>query len=130
MVMALVACSLVVNLGRYAVWARAPQFSIVEASRQIGLDLGQDAVLGGPYAYVLALENQLPAMLFYPGTVQEAPSNVPFTHFAVEADSLLNNGPFNDERMHQYHPELMEQSRLVTTYTLRGYLVRVYEVEK
>jgi len=123
-----VVASLLLDGGQYLHWAREPQFSIVEASRQIERDLDSDAVLGGPYAYVLALENKLPAVRFFTHMPPDVVQNLPFTHLVVESDSLLENGPFNDEIMYQRYPELMARTELIHTYTLRGYLVRTYAV--
>jgi hypothetical protein len=124
----LVAWSLIANSWQYLNWARAPEYSMVVASQQIESVLGEEAVLGGPYAHVLTLENRLPTILFYGQTSEERLSRLKFTHLAVEADSLLGNGPFNDEKMYALHPELMQRSQLVTTYTLRGYLVKLYAI--
>jgi hypothetical protein len=129
-VVGIVTSSSLIDMGRYLVWAQNPQFSIVEASRRVEHDLGEGAILAGPYAYVLSLENRLPAILFYPDMPDKAVSSLPFTHVAVEADSILENGPFNDERLYRYHAGLMQHAQLLTTYTLRGYLVKIYRIER
>lgn len=120
------------DLYQYWAWAKDPQFSIMEASRQITRDVGQKALLGGSYAYVLTLENDLPAQPFYSYN-----TNVPvgtidpkITHIAVDADSVLKDAPFNEEGLYKIYPEDMKHARLVKSYTLRGYLINLYEIER
>jgi 4-amino-4-deoxy-L-arabinose transferase-like glycosyltransferase len=130
MALALIAGIVGADLYQYGMWAISPEYSIVEASRQAGQDLGPGAVLGGAYAYVLALENQTPAILFYWFTSPEAVLSSHFTHLAVDTAGPPGQGAFNDEGMFQTMPGLMQRASLVKTYKLRGYLVKLYEIEK
>jgi 4-amino-4-deoxy-L-arabinose transferase-like glycosyltransferase len=124
----IVTSGMLIDAGQYVAWAHSPQFSILEASRQLEDDLGKGTILGGPYAYVLAIENRLPAILFYTNTPDEVVAAMPFTHLLVESDSLLENGPFNDQTFREDLPDLMQHTKLVRTYVLRGYTVKVYAV--
>jgi len=118
------------DLFQYWVWAKEPQFSIVEASRQIGEDLaGEEAILGGSYAYTLAMENELPAVWFYGHSPKEAIEAAEFTHLVMEAESPLSEELTNDEKIRENFPELMDHARIFKEYSLRNYLVRVYEIE-
>jgi hypothetical protein len=120
------------DLYQYWSWARAPEFTIIEASRQISRDLGADAFLGGPYAHVLTLQNDLPAVTFYTynTNVPQGALDPQITHLAVDADSLLKDGPFNEEGLYKIYPEDMKHARLLKTYTLRGYLVKLFRIER
>lgn len=120
------------DLYQYGAWAKAPEFTIVEASRQISRDLGADAFLGGPYAYVLALENDLPAQPFYTYITNVPPSTLDpqITHVVVDADSVLKDGPFNEEGLFKIYSEDMKHATLLKSYTLRGYLVNLYQLER
>lgn len=120
------------DLYQYWDWAKDPHFSIVAASRQITQDVGQNAFLGGSYAYVLALENDLRAKPYYTtlySSVGAQVSDPQVTHLVLDADSVLKDAPFNDERMHELFPEYMKHAKLLKTYTLRGYLIKVYAIE-
>lgn len=120
------------DLYQYWSWAKDPQFSIVAASRRITEDVGQNAFLGGSYAYVLALENHLPATAYYAtlyGGLSVEAFNPQITHLVFDADSVLKDAPFNDERMHELFPEYMSRAKLFKTYMLRGYLIKVYHIE-
>lgn len=117
------------DLYQYWRWTRNLQYSIIEASHDIGQNLGEGAILGGPYAYALTLENKIPAIGFYSGGYPGDIRNAPFTHLAVDADGVLNNGPYNDDRMYESYPELMARAKLYKTYSLRGYLIKIYEIE-
>lgn len=120
------------DLYQYWSWARATEFTIVEASRQISRELGADAFLGGSYAYVLALENDLPALPFYTYNtdVPQSTFDPQITHVAVDADSVLKDGPFNEEGLYKLYPEDMKHATLLKTYTLRGYLVKLFHIER
>ncbi len=121
------------SLVQYGAWAVAPRFSLLEASRQVGRELGPETVLGGAYAPTLALENEFPAILFYgingrSPVVRRAVQQVGLTHLAVESDSAWIPGPFNDDWMGQYFPEMMERAVPVQSFELRGYRVIVYRL--
>lgn len=120
------------DLYQYGFWARAPEFTIVETSRQISRDVGADAFLGGPYAYVLALENNLPALPFYTYLANVPPKTLDpqITHVVVDADSVLKDGPFNEEGLYKIYSEDMKRATLLKSYTLRGYLVNLYQLER
>jgi hypothetical protein len=120
------------DLYQYWAWAKDPQFSIIEASHQISQDLAKDAVLGGAYAYVLTLENELPALTFYSynTNIPQQTLDPKITHLVVDADSLLKDAPFNDEGLYKIYPEAMKHAKLVKTYVLRGYLVKLYEIQR
>jgi hypothetical protein len=120
------------DLYQYWTWARDPQFSIIEASHQIAQDVGRKAVLGGSYAYVLTLENGLPALPFYSYNtdVPQSTFDPKITHVVVDADSLLKDAPFNEEGLYKIYPEDMKHAKLVKSYTLRGYLINLYQIER
>ncbi|GIK41670.1 MAG: hypothetical protein BroJett011_55030 [Chloroflexota bacterium] len=120
------------DLYQYWAWAKDPQFSIVEASHQITRDVGQKALLGGSYAYVLTLENDLPARPFYSYNTNVPPGKIDpkITHIAVDADSVLKDAPFNEAGLYKIYPEDMKHAKFVKSYTLRGYLINLYEIER
>jgi hypothetical protein len=120
------------DLSQYWAWARDPQFSIIEASRQITRDVGQKAFLGGPYAYVLTLENDLPARPFYAYNTNVSTGTIDprITHVAVDADSLLKDAPFNEAGLYKIYPEDMKLAKRIKSYTLRGYLINLYQIER
>ncbi len=125
----LLSFTLIGDLYQYGSWARSPQFTLLNASRQVAQDVGPGAVLGGAYASALSLENTLPTFLFYSFEDPAQIMKTRFTHLALEADNTWHIGPFNDHEMRQKFPELMNRAKLIKTYTLRGYLVRLYEVQ-
>lgn len=130
--LALVGAIVLGDLYQYWTWARAPEFTIVAASRQISRDLGGGAFLGGPYAYVLAMENNLPALPFYTYLPNLPPQTLEpqITHVAVDADSVLKDGPFNEEGLFRIYAEDMKHAPLLKSYTLRGYLVNLYQIKR
>ncbi len=123
------------DLFQYAAWARSPDYSIVAASRQIKEDFGDSVVLGGAYAAVLGMENDLPGILFFeqplrnPGYQQRVLESE-LTHIAMEAKSIFGEIPINDQEMRKHAPEFVDHLQQIETYYVRGYYVRVYEIEK
>ena len=132
---ALIGFLLIGDLFQYGLWARDPQFTIVETSRHLQQDLGENVVLGGAYANVLTIENDVPAYLFYGNSFESRSEirtqirDVGVTHIAMESDSIFGDGAFNDAKVYELYPEFAEQVKLVKTYVVRGYVVKVYELE-
>ncbi len=111
------------SLYQYWTWARDPQYSLVQSSRQVGEDFDSaSTVMGGSFAYVLTMENEIPAWLFYARSGREEVEKAKITHLAVEVG-------INDQLMHEYYPDYMERTKIVKTYPVHGYEVKVYEVE-
>lgn len=122
------------DLFQYASWARAPEYSIVSASRQIREDLGEGVVLGGAYAAVLGMENDYPGKVFFEIPLrnpdyQQRVLDSGLTHLAMEAESIFGDIPISDPLMRENAPEFVTHLRLSQTYYVRGYYVRVYEIK-
>jgi hypothetical protein len=126
LIIALILCG---DLYQYWYWMRDPQFSIVQTSRQVGEDIGPDGVLGGAYAAALALDNKLPVFIFFSFEDPAVISQFHFTHLALDADNTWHTDIFNDDRMYQQFPELMQRAKVVKVYTMWGYQVKLYKVE-
>jgi hypothetical protein len=111
------------SIYQYWSWALEPQYSIVQSSRQVGEDFDSaNTVMGGSFAYVLTMENEIPAWLFYAKSGREEVEKAKITHLAVEVG-------INDQLMNEYYPDYMERTKVVKTYRVHGYVVKVYEVE-
>ena len=116
------------QLLQYGIWARAPQYSVVDASRRLGEVLDPaTTTLGGSYAPTLAMENELPVVWFYGDTDGTTLVSTPFTHVAVETVSPVAEAYTNDARLRDNVPELMRKMKVVHTYRVRDYLVTIYE---
>ncbi|HET6444950.1 MAG TPA: hypothetical protein VFI27_10275, partial [candidate division Zixibacteria bacterium] len=134
-VVVLIAILIAGDLFQYLSWAQEPEYSIVEASRQFKEDFGDEAVLGGAYAAILGLENDNPGQLFF-----EIPLRSPefqqkvldsgLTHLAMESSSIFGDIPINDVEMRKNASEFVKNLHLIQTYYVRGYFVRVYEIER
>lgn len=123
------------DLYQYTAWARSPEYSIVAASRQIKEDFGDGVVLGGAYAAVLGMENDIPGILFFEKPLrspdyQQQVLDSDLTHIAMESESIFGEIPINDQVMREHAPEFVDHLLLSKTYYVRGYTVRVYEIEK
>lgn len=134
-VVILIAILFLGDLYQYTAWARSPEYSIVVASRQIKEDLGSDIVLGGAYAAVLGMENDIPGILFFEKPLrnpeyQQRVLDSDLTHIAMEAESIFGEIPINDQVMREHAPEFVDHLQLLKTYFVRGYYVRVYEIGK
>jgi hypothetical protein len=134
MIVFLMAVLISTDVIQYALWARSPEYSIVDASRQVREDFGEGVVLGGAYAAVLGLENDYPGIVFFeeplrnPGYQQRVVDSE-LTHLAMEAESIFGDIPINDQVMRENVPEFYEHLELANTYYVRGYYVKVYKIE-
>ena len=81
------------------------------------------------------MENDLPGILFFekplrdPG-YQRRVLESDLTHIAMEAESIFGEIPINDQVMREHAPDFVDHLHLLETYYVRGYYVRVYEIEK
>jgi hypothetical protein len=104
---------------QYWTWARQPEYSIVEASRLVGATLDPETtVLGGTYAYTLALENDLPAVWFFSRTPEEERKAAGVTHFVRSYEAA-------DEPALQI---IEAEEPCAGTFYLRRQLVKLCEV--
>jgi hypothetical protein len=129
-----IAASVSSDFYQYFTWARAPQFTLVQASRQIAHYLPESAVLGGPYANVLSLENRLSAYHFFlqevhsPGLAEQW-RNFEQLYLTLEAESLWASGDQDYLWMVERFPDLMQHARLAHSFDLRGEVIHIYEVK-
>jgi len=115
---------IIANGSQYLLWATEPQFSIVEASGQLEQDLGPGAVLGGPYAVVLAVGNRVPTLSFNPRLSDEELSALGITHLAMWSTSDFY------KRMREEHADLLQRAQIVRIYTLRRDPFTIYKIPK
>jgi 4-amino-4-deoxy-L-arabinose transferase-like glycosyltransferase len=114
-----------ININQYLSWAKNPQYTLIRSSQDLGKILNKDAVLSGPYAPPLTLDNNL-ALSWHQFTLRADPmlfKKYPITHLALESQGG------NKQRAFQDYPEVMQDAQLVTTYILRGMPVEIYRVK-
>lgn len=120
----LVLLSLMANGLQYASWASSPTYSLNRSSVDLGRVLGEDAVISGPYGPALAWDNQLRNIIHMFGVTKPDPQlflTYPITHLALEKGG-------NRDRAYQDYPEVMNQSKIVTSYWLRNIPVDIYRI--
>jgi 4-amino-4-deoxy-L-arabinose transferase-like glycosyltransferase len=108
-----------IQLTQYWSWAKQPAFSVMDASRAVGDKYESESmVLGGTYAYTLALENNIPAVWFFSDTPQEVRLAYGVTHFARSYEAE------DDQELIEAEAERPCE----WTQTVRGYLVKICEI--
>ncbi len=116
-----------INITPYISWAKNPQYSLVRTSQDLGKILTPGAVLSGPYASTLTQDNDL-GFCFHMFGVARVDTllfkRYPITHLALES----RGG--NKERAFKDYPEVMQNSRMVTTYNIRGMPVEIYRIKE
>ncbi len=120
----LVVISFVVNFGQYISWASSPMYSLNRSSLDLGKVLSKEAVVSGPYGPALVWDNQLEDVIHMFGVTQPDPQlflTYPITHLALERGD-------NRDRAFQDYPQVMNNSKVVTTYWLRNIPVDVYRI--
>ncbi|UCG60418.1 MAG: hypothetical protein JSV52_08765 [Candidatus Zixiibacteriota bacterium] len=96
--------------------------TIRSANTDLGCILGQGAVVAGPYAAVLTLENNLKSFIYYFGVAEadlDLLNRIPITHLAIDSTNWI-------EAVKLY-PALQGEIP-ITTYHIRNYDVRIYDI--
>ncbi len=109
----------------YLAWAGNPLYTTRQASRDLGMILSPGAVLSGPYAPALALENDLGCVINIFGTTR--PDSLmfrryPITHLVVEHS--------NEEVARQLYPQIMDKAALVCHYYINCRKVSIYRIAR
>ena len=108
----------------YIKWQKQKSFNIKEAGRELGKALGEDAVICGPLAPTLLLENKLGGLIYGSGITDQDSSffrKYPITHLIVEIDRSAD--------IVEKFPSL-DNARPVTDFWIRDFqyvLVRISE---
>jgi tetratricopeptide (TPR) repeat protein len=101
-----------------------PKYSLKDASLDLGQILGEGAVLSGPYAPALTLDNRISVVIHMFGVAYVDTAlflRYPITHLALEqGDNAIK--AFKD------YPEVMKNAPVLTTYVLRNLPVSIYRV--
>jgi 4-amino-4-deoxy-L-arabinose transferase-like glycosyltransferase len=106
-------------------FAQNIQYSFLRASQDLGHILSFDAVVSGPFAQTLTLDNKLKLMLrMFSGWPPDPElfQKYPLTHLALEAQ-----GGQREEASKDY-PQVMKGAKLVATYFLRNFPVQILRV--
>lgn len=114
-----------INGGQFLAFAQNVQYSFVSASKDLGQILSSEAVISGPYAQTLTLDNKLGLVLRMFGGWPMDPElfqKYPLTHLAVEAKGGNREQAFKD------YPQVMMNAKPVTTYHLRNFPVQILRV--
>jgi 4-amino-4-deoxy-L-arabinose transferase-like glycosyltransferase len=113
------------NGKRFVSFAQNVQYSFLRASEDLGQILGPEAVISGPYAQTLTLDNKVKLMLrMFAGWPVDPDlfQKFPLTHLAMEA-----KGGQREQASRDY-PQVMENAKLVGVYSLRNFQVQILRV--
>jgi len=116
---------LLIQGGQFFAFARTVQYSFVGASKDLGQILGSEAVISGPYAQTLTMDNKLKLVLrMFAGWPAEPElfKKYPITHLAMEV-----KGGQREQALKDY-PQVMTNAKPVTTYYLRNFPVEILRV--
>ena len=125
MVVIVVFLILLINGGQFLAFAQNVQYSFLRASKDLGQILSSEAVISGPYAQTLTLDNKLGLVLRMFGGWPMDPElfqKYPLTHLAVEAKGGHKEQVFKD------YPQVMMNAKPVTIYYLRNFPVQILRV--
>ncbi len=119
---------LLANLGfgvmNYYFWAERPTFTARDNGRDLGIVLASGgAVISGPYAPQLAMENDLPVVIQMFGVAQVDTSlfrRFPITHLLIDES--------NENAARADYPQLMDSAVHVLTYHVGLNKVRLFRI--
>jgi 4-amino-4-deoxy-L-arabinose transferase-like glycosyltransferase len=109
----------------YLAWADNPLYTTRQASRDLGLILSPGAVISGPYAPALALENNLGCVINIFGTTR--PDSLMFRRYPITHLILEHS---NEEVARQLYPQIMDKARLVCHYYVNCRKVSIYRIAR
>ena len=107
----------------YKDWLVRPTYTIKAVSRDIGMSLGQSAVISGPYGVGLTQDNRIRAIVHMFGVADPDTSffrNFPVTH-------LLLDRP-NYDRFEKMYPAVADSAVLIHSYRITNRKVELYRV--
>lgn len=113
------------NCKQYLAFGRNVQYSFLRASEDLGQILDSEAVISGPYAQTLTMDNRLKLVLRMFGGWPMDPElfqKYPLTHLAVEP-----KGGHREQALKDY-PQVMMNAKPVATYYLRNFPVQILRV--
>ncbi len=122
-VVALLLLTTLIHSRKYIEWLVRPAFTMQEASRDLGFVLSETAVLSGPFAPLLTLENRLQTVIHMFGVTDPDPvifAKYGFTHL------LLDSG--NEKKANEYYPEIIDSAPLLVSYNLGKRTARLFQV--
>jgi tetratricopeptide (TPR) repeat protein len=114
-----------INGGQFLAFAQNVQYSFLRASQDLGLILGSEALISGPYAQTLTMDNKSRLMLrMFAGWPKDPDlfQKFPLTHLAMEAKGGQRGQASKD------YPQVMKNAKLITTYHLRNFQVQILRV--
>ncbi len=107
----------------YADWANRPTFTARDNSKDLGMALNDGAVLSGPYAPLLALENEHEVVIHMFGVAEADPElfrRFPITHLLLDES--------NERLAKNDYPQIMDSAVLLWTYHVGLDKVRLYQI--
>jgi 4-amino-4-deoxy-L-arabinose transferase-like glycosyltransferase len=120
----LILISFLVNVWQYGSWASSRTYSLNRSSIDLGKILNKEAVISGPYGPGLVWDNKLNDVMHMFGVIKPDPKlflTYPITHLALERGG-------NRDRAFKDYPEVMNKSKIVTSYRLRNIPVDIYRI--
>ncbi|HPC11387.1 MAG TPA: hypothetical protein PK112_04730 [candidate division Zixibacteria bacterium] len=113
----------VLGISNYHNWSVRPTFTARDVSRDLAMTLGPGAVVSGPYAPLLAAENNLPVVVHMFGVAKADPGlfgRFPITHLLVDEA--------NEAKARADYPAIMDSAAHVVTYHVGTDQVRLYRI--
>jgi 4-amino-4-deoxy-L-arabinose transferase-like glycosyltransferase len=107
----------------YLAWAKVPLYTTRDASRDLGTLLTPGAVVSGPYAPALTMENNLGCLIHIFGTTRPDPElfeRFPVTHLALDESNKLV--------AEELYPDIMNKSYMIATYFVNCRKIEIYRI--
>ncbi|MBI5266991.1 MAG: hypothetical protein HY851_07135 [candidate division Zixibacteria bacterium] len=104
-------------------WTGRVAFTLRDINRDVEMAVGPGAVVTGPYAQVLTLENRVPAIIHMFGTAHPDPEffrKFPITHLLLDGGNVL--------RLTEDYPDVMRAEEHMCTYFAGETKVRLMNV--
>ncbi len=124
-VVASMACFLYYQGAIYRRWAANPHYTLVNTSRELARLVNDDAIVAGPYAHPLTIENNLRHIYM---TFTRPKSKPPCERFKdSNATHLIIDSKNGLVYIERFYPETFECLDLMETFYVRGNAVGLYK---
>ncbi len=123
LVLVVIISTLTIGVLDYTYWSQRPTFTIRDTSRDLGMILNKGAVISGPFAPMLSLENDLDCVIHMFGVSE--PDSLLFQKFPI-THLLLDQG--NETRADRDYHDMMDKSSHMLTYHIGNKKVRLFRI--
>jgi tetratricopeptide (TPR) repeat protein len=118
-----------IEIAQYSSWYNKMTFAVEYVNNSLPKQVGDEAIIMGPYAQTFTLSNPLRAEIFYFGAYPKNDSLfevVPATHVIFETGISGKSG--TEVKFEEYYKEVYDNSFLIDSFLIGRYYILLYNI--